>query len=49
VDEQTWREVRAEAIRRGMTTGALLSAILREWLECRGQAPAPDATEGRDG
>jgi hypothetical protein len=27
-----WREFRAEAVRRGVTAGALLTEIISEWL-----------------
>ncbi len=31
-DPALWRELRAEAIRRGLSGGQLLSQIVREWL-----------------
>lgn len=32
VDAATWRAIRAEAVRRGVPVGQLLSQVLREWL-----------------
>jgi hypothetical protein len=32
VDTATWRELRAEAVRRGVPVGQLLSQAIREWL-----------------
>jgi hypothetical protein len=32
VDQRLWRQLRTEAVRRGITTGALLNEIIREWL-----------------
>jgi hypothetical protein len=32
VDQRLWRQLRTEAVRRGITTGALLNEIIREYL-----------------
>lgn len=32
LDAETWRQIRAEAVRHDLSGGALLSLIAREWL-----------------
>ena len=38
VDAATWRELRAEAVRRDLPVGQLLSEVIRAWLA---QQPRP--------
>ena len=33
VEPELWRAVRVEAVKRGLSIGALLNEILRAWLE----------------
>lgn len=32
LDSDTWRQIRAEAVRHNLTAGALLTLIANEWL-----------------
>lgn len=33
IDKVLWHRLRVEALKRGLTIGALLNQIVREWLE----------------